>query len=340
MVYHSFHFGGTFLIWTVIAVVHHVAMPSVEATSQSMAVLPNGDVNKEIVTGNSLMQAARVVSKNLASLAQEAEEVQPTEDANKGPPRNTFLQANLTEGFDFSRYGWASNNPHMHMEKDSFSTLLDFIRHVANGARKFGSSVNLLDVGGNSGKDYEKAMASLVNYTSLDFVAVPPSGMATTSNTIVGNVMKHNPTIADGSYDVVTALNVFEHLVAPWEAAEEMKRWTRDLGFIVVAVPFAWRYHAYPLDVLRYTHTEMRYLFERSGGVRTLYAAYATYPFIEHGHYADHSDEPPDSNFVQPVELLWIGQKDKSAVFDPESLDAGGGFEGPVGPGLPEPSRS
>lgn len=228
----------------------------------------------------------------------------------------------------------------MHLQGDVYAKLIDFVKHItamqarnSSGKKK----LNLLDIGGNSGKGYERTVASMVNYTSLDFTPPPERGGA--KNIVVGNVQKYNRGIADGSFDVITAFNVFEHLVAPWIAAEEMKRWVRESGFIIVAVPFSWRYHAYPMDAYRYTHTGMRYLFEAQGGMRTLYTCYSQYGKTVHGHYKDKSDEPPSATqLIEQVELLWIGQKDRSFVFDTESLDFNSAFQRPIAAGLPDPA--
>ena len=54
-------------------------------------------------------------------------------------------------------------------------------------------------------------------------VAVPPSHKRL-ARSMVGNVQRCNAHIAPGSYEVVSAFSVFEHLVAPWRAAAEMVR--------------------------------------------------------------------------------------------------------------------
>jgi len=260
-----------------------------------------------------------------------------TLDSEGEAPSIQLSEVDLAAGFDFKSLTRPSANPHIKdmINKDT-DTIVKFIQHIQEAAEKQHLTLKILDVGGNSGKSYENAIAKVIgDYTSLDFVKKPPYGG--NKKSVVGNIMKHNDDIADGSYQVVSALNVFEHLVAPWKAAAEMKRLTENGGFIVVMVPFSWRYHAYPLDTLRYTHTELRYLFESLGGVQTLLAAYRDYGFVtHHGHLAGHVDEPPDDHFQRQVEVVWIGRKVDGAKFDPESLDHYGGFDSPIATSLPD----
>lgn len=116
-----------------------------------------------------------------------------------------------------------------------------------------------------------------------------------------------------------------------------MVRMVANGGFLILMMPFSWRYHAYPIDTSRYTHTMIRYLFEKTGRVKTLFAAYAVDNPIPHGHYKDTSDEPPVPQLGDNmnVELLWIGQRMEGLRFDPESLDHNEAFTGPIADALP-----
>ena len=132
------------------------------------------------------------------------------------------------------------------------------------------------------------------------------------------------------------ALNLFEHIFAPSVAAVEMIRLVRNGGYLVTATPFAWRYHAYPLDALRYTHTAMRFFFESTGDVRTLHASYTKMGDSVSGHYADKSDEPLEGPFRDSTNMLWIGRRLDGEAFDANSLDHNAAFGEQV-EGLPEP---
>lgn len=251
-----------------------------------------------------------------------------------------FSGADLAESFEFAQYRLPSRNPHMLMQTDVEQMAVDFIAHIAWKAHGYGVPLRLLDIGGNSGKRYEQVIAGLTMYKSFDFTVRAPTGRPTTDHIVVGNVMKYNPSIADCSLDVVTAFEVLEHLVAPWLAAPEIIRWVRNLGFIVITVPFSWRYHAYPLDAFRFTHTGLRYLFESNGGVRTVYTGYSHYEAIHGGFSPDLTDALPDDNNQSCVRLIWIGQKVDGLEFYPETFDAGGGFEGSIAASMPESPRT
>lgn len=242
-------------------------------------------------------------------------------------------------GFNFSTSEQMSYNAHMKMIHSAYETLAHFVKHVSRRAAKHGlPQVSMLDVGGNSGKWYEMEMRRATNYTSLDFVATPPDhGRKELAPNIVGNIQWCNKHILPGTFTIITALNVFEHLLGPEAAAAEMIRMVANGGFLIVMVPFSWRYHAYPIDTARYTHTMIRYMFEKTNRVKTLFAAYAVDHPIRKGHYKDTSDEPPVDGLRNNmnVELLWIGQRMEGLLFDPESLDRNKDFNGPLSNALP-----
>lgn len=184
----------------------------------------------------------------------------------------------------------------------------------------------MLDIGGGSGKSYEKAIRNLehVNYTSLDFVAKATWRASRNEAVgIVGNIQKCNAHIPPSSFQIVMALNVFEHLAFPWIAAREMIRLVVNGGLLVVAAPFSWRYHGVPIDTFRYTHTALRILFESSGGVQTLYTTYSDHGPRKVGQMPDRSDVPPNKNYLTPnVEIMWVGRRmDGLPKLDPDSLD-------------------
>lgn len=69
------------------------------------------------------------------------------------------------------------------------------------------------------------------------------------------------PQIADSQYDVVLALNVFEHIKTPWVAAKECMRVLKSGGLVIVESPFAWYYHCTPNDFWRFTPDGLETLF-------------------------------------------------------------------------------
>lgn len=206
---------------------------------------------------------------------------------------------------------------------------------LSSGQRARGRSarwgLRLLDVGGNAGDAREMQLRRLTNYSSLDFEPVTSLTEGTARRSIVGNIQKCNlPTLLSGAFHVVTAFNIFEHLADAHLAAQEMLRVVAPGGLMVTLTPWIWRYHPFPMDFARYTHTGMRYLFERHGRVRTLYTSYAeAWGRTTVGRYPDKSDQPASSaHSPEQILLLWVGVRDDNASFNPNSFDVSIKFRG------------
>lgn len=289
--------------------------PMCESTSSCISMLNNESLNLLQLKAQQLSNGSVTTGHNI-EVSQE-------------------LLAGLAKKFDFAKFLVPTRNPHVfNIYPNPYQIMLTFMRYIGKEVsieNHKDVTLKQLDVGGNSHKWYERAMYDITDYTSLDIVEDVGGGG---KPSVVGNILKYNPSIADSSYHIVSALNTFEHLVAPWLAAKEMVRIAVNGGFLVVIVPFTWRYHAFPLDTLRYTHTELRYLFESIGGVRTIFTGYYNYGPSPDGHYGDMLDALPDDNIQSQIEILWIGQKIAGVTFDPESLPHAD-FGTPVSIGLP-----
>jgi SAM-dependent methyltransferase len=79
-------------------------------------------------------------------------------------------------------------------------------------------------------------------------------------NTVVGDITDCKD-IADGSYDVVLSVDVFEHIDRPWLAAAEISRILAPGGLSYTSTLFSWRYHPCPIDFWRYTPEALEFLF-------------------------------------------------------------------------------
>lgn len=51
------------------------------------------------------------------------------------------------------------------------------------------------------------------------------------------NIEAFDPPIEKGSLDAILALDVLEHLVDPWKAAERLKEWLKPGGLLIVSLP-------------------------------------------------------------------------------------------------------
>jgi SAM-dependent methyltransferase len=62
-------------------------------------------------------------------------------------------------------------------------------------------------------------------------------------------------------FGTIFCLSVLEHCEQPFKMAENMTRLLKPGGKICISVPFAWKYHGYPLDYWRFTHEGIKKLF-------------------------------------------------------------------------------
>ena len=70
---------------------------------------------------------------------------------------------------------------------------------------------------------------------------------------------------ADESLDFVLAFHLFEHVYNYQFAPKEILRILRDRGYVFVAVPFLYEYHADPDDYFRFTDSSLRLIWENVG---------------------------------------------------------------------------
>lgn len=66
-------------------------------------------------------------------------------------------------------------------------------------------------------------------------------------------------------FDSVLCTEVIEHLPAPQEAIQEIKRVLRKGGYLYLTVPQEWCLHYEPNDYWRFTKYGIRYLLEKNG---------------------------------------------------------------------------
>ena len=66
--------------------------------------------------------------------------------------------------------------------------------------------------------------------------------------------------LRDASIDVVTMIEVLEHVPEPWRAVDEARRVLRPGGVLVGSAPLVWPIHADPHDYFRFTDAGLRAL--------------------------------------------------------------------------------
>lgn len=198
---------------------------------------------------------------------------------------------------DYSILNEGGYSPRIHIVRREEA--FDLIRAHAGPGRAF------LDVGGRAGERRE--LASGYAYRILDLEPAERDG-------IVGDIC-HCPQIGDGSFDVVFSMNLLEHVADPWAAAAEMVRIARAGALLVQLAPFAWRYHPFPEDHWRFSHSGLRMLFERTGKVETLLSGYDIQmrrKNHEGGTLPDNLDVPPIDQmggWREHWHAVWVGRK-------------------------------
>lgn len=71
----------------------------------------------------------------------------------------------------------------------------------------------------------------------------------------------HELTLESGSFDAIVAIEVFEHLRRPAQAAAELHRVLRPGGRVLISIPFMFRVHGDPHDFQRLTRSGIEDLF-------------------------------------------------------------------------------
>ncbi len=80
-------------------------------------------------------------------------------------------------------------------------------------------------------------------------------------NTVIGDITECS--LIPESYDFILAIDVMEHINMPWIAAENIIKLLRPGGYVIVAAPWAWRYHPCPIDYWRFSPEALKFLFNK-----------------------------------------------------------------------------
>ncbi len=132
---------------------------------------------------------------------------------------------------------------------------LEFVRrHVAELTGPF------LEIGS---KDYGttqdlRALFSDDDYTGVDLE--PGEGVDLVLD-LTEDCTKIDEVLGGTRYGTIFCLSVMEHCEQPFVMAEHLTGLLRPGGALVLSVPFAWVYHAYPDDYWRFTPQGVKKLF-------------------------------------------------------------------------------
>jgi len=117
------------------------------------------------------------------------------------------------------------------------------------GARDYGST-----------QDLQAVLVGEEEYVRADMQAGPRVDVVVDLTRPFDEV---DATLGGRRFGTVFCLSVLEHCGQPFAMAENLTRLVRPGGRVVVSVPFAWRFHAYPSDYWRFTHEGVKRLFPR-----------------------------------------------------------------------------
>ena len=155
-------------------------------------------------------------------------------------------------------------------------------------------NISFLDVGGRKGefRKHTKGFEYLILEIDKD--------CKDRKNTLIGDICKC-PNIPNESYDIIFSNDVFEHIEAPWLAADECIRICKKGGLLIHIAPFSARYHPVPVDTFRYSHYGFKCLFERYGNVKTVLT----------GYIKKSNEKEPDKRWKERWSTIYIGEKIK-----------------------------
>ncbi|MBV5311516.1 class I SAM-dependent methyltransferase [Chromatium okenii] len=67
------------------------------------------------------------------------------------------------------------------------------------------------------------------------------------------------------NFDLIIADQVFEHLLRPYQAAQNVYSMLNPNGYFLISTPFLIKYHPIPNDCTRWTETGLRYFLAEAG---------------------------------------------------------------------------
>ncbi|HEV3011618.1 MAG TPA: class I SAM-dependent methyltransferase [Burkholderiales bacterium] len=100
--------------------------------------------------------------------------------------------------------------------------------------------------------------------------------------------------LPEGHFALAICCSVLEHVRRPWDMAGNLTRLLRPGGAIYIAVPWVWRYHAYPDDYFRFSWRGIAELFPGIAWTRLAYSTNVAHEFFDLSRDA----APPDDTLI------------------------------------------
>ena len=215
-----------------------------------------------------------------------------------------------------AKYCRACENPHIQVVQQPEHENFIFEMMAEHLKGRDGGPLRILDIGGGSGWDKLRGRFANVEYYILDLELNNKEGKY-----IKGDITSKGLELPY-EFDIVFTRDTFEHILNPWDATTNVRNALKEGGLFVFLAPFSWRYHPVPFDTYRYSHTGARYIFEREGGMKNIFAGYIPYgPIL--GFWKNKKDCTHDRQpFPACLETIYIAKKSSGYVFNLAELDS------------------
>ncbi len=150
------------------------------------------------------------------------------------------IRARMQE--EIFRPGWIGLvlSPTYILRRGLYRTIMEFAPQIRG---------RVLDFGCGS-KPYESLFTGAESYVGVD-IAV--SGHSHADSKIDFFYDGRTLGFDDGQFDAVVSFEVFEHLFNLGDILGEIRRVTKESGYLLLSIPFAWEEHEIPYDYARYT---------------------------------------------------------------------------------------
>jgi SAM-dependent methyltransferase len=143
-------------------------------------------------------------------------------------------------------------NPEFIIRRGLYSNIRSFANMPAG---------SLLDFGCGS-KPYRSLFSKATRYVGVDLAVTGHNHNDSQIDVFYDGRVLPFP---DEDFDAVLSFEVFEHVFNLPEVLNELRRVTRESGYLLISIPFAWGEHEEPYDFCRYTRFGISDVLERAG---------------------------------------------------------------------------
>jgi len=210
-----------------------------------------------------------------------------------------------------------TNSPHLYILQHN--KYVPFIIDIFKKKHEITQTkLKVLDIGGGSAWGDTLRKLEFIEYYILD---IELNKDTDTIKYIKGDITDQS-LFLPYTFDIIFSKDTFEHILNPWDSTPNILKYLNESGILIILVPFSWRYHPVPYDTYRYSHTGLRYIFERLDKLRPLISGYIPFGSIN-GFWKNKKDSTLDGRpFPSCIETIYVGQKDDSYIFSKETLDS------------------